>query len=159
MKMLLMRHGIAEFSSDDFHRPLTYEGVEGVKVNAAKLKNSGHIPNKIFASPLIRAQQTAFIMAEKLGIEDKPESLDLISPESDVQEFVEFLAELSKNYLAGEVQSDEIFLFISHQPFVGLFVHHLTCVEEFMDTADINCLSIKSFSKDGGELEWIIGRD
>jgi len=158
MKMLLMRHGIADLSRDDFYRPLTHEGVEGVKANAEKLKATGNIPNRIFASPLVRAQQTAFIMAEELGLERKPESLGLISPESDVEEFVEFLTELSGNRSVDGDQSDELFLFVSHQPFVGLFVHYLAGVEEFMDAANINCLSIKSFSKDGGELEWKIGR-
>lgn len=159
MKMLLMRHGIADFSRDDFYRPLTYEGAEGVKDKAKKLKVTGNIPNRIFASPLVRAQQTAFIMAEELGLEHKPESLGLISPESDVEEFIEFLTELSRNRSVDAGQSDELFLFVSHQPFVGLFVHHLAGIEEFMDTADISYLNIKSFSKDGGELEWKIGRD
>jgi len=153
MRLLLMRHGSAALSTDDFHRPLTEEGVAGVKSNAKMLRSAQDIPTRIVASPLIRAQQTAFIMAEELGLSEKPESLDLICPESDVEAFIEYLAQTSSRAPA------EIILFVSHQPFVGIFMHHLTKVEAFMDTADINCLNITSFSKDGGELKWKIGRN
>ncbi|MFT7684774.1 MAG: phosphohistidine phosphatase [Candidatus Azotimanducaceae bacterium] len=158
MKILLMRHGIAAHGSDDFHRPLTEEGVAGVKSNAVLLASRGALPSKIIASPLIRAQQTAFVMAEVLGVSYTPESLDLLRPESDVEDFIEYLAQLSFGQSSDKQKDDQLILFVSHQPFVGLFVHHLTKLEEFMDTADIDCLSIKSFSIDGGELEWKIGK-
>ena len=147
MKILMMRHGIASFSSDDFHRPLTDEGIEGVRRSAEKLVQGGHIPEKIFASPLLRAQQTAEVVKQTLKLNRPIETLELIKPESDIKEFVSFLEAHSE---------EEGCLIITHQPFVGLVLNYLTGDEEFMDTADINCVTISSFSKGGGEQEWRI---
>jgi len=71
MKLFLMRHGIAvEFGAPsgerDSERPLTTEGRRKVKQIAKVLADLEAIPDVIFTSPLVRARQTAEIMATVL---------------------------------------------------------------------------------------------
>lgn len=49
-------------------RPLTPEGVKMAKAIAAAMLDAGEIPNVIFCSPFIRAQQTADIYGRVLGV-------------------------------------------------------------------------------------------
>lgn len=66
-----MRHGPAEdFSASgrDFDRALTAHGRERVKVVAARLAELDEAPKVIVSSPLVRALQTAEIVAAELGV-------------------------------------------------------------------------------------------
>ena len=65
-----MRHGPAEdysASGRDFDRALTPSGRERVKVVAARLAELDEAPKVIISSPLVRALQTAEIVAAELG--------------------------------------------------------------------------------------------
>jgi phosphohistidine phosphatase len=70
VKLYVMRHGPAEdYSSSgrDFDRALTPQGRERVKLVAARLAELGEAPKVILSSPLLRALQTAEIVAAELG--------------------------------------------------------------------------------------------
>ncbi|MBL4681808.1 MAG: phosphohistidine phosphatase SixA [Pseudomonadales bacterium] len=152
MNLLLMRHGMAELGRDDFKRSLTEEGIKGVRQTANALIEqlvtmSEGMPSKIIASPLLRSQQTAQIVIDELKLDIDFETLGIIRPESDIESFLAFL----------EHKEDEgLCLYVSHQPFVGLLMYHVARIEEFMDTADLNYVSIRTFSQDGGDLKWKI---
>lgn len=65
-----MRHGPAEdfpASGRDFDRALTAPGRERVKVVAARLAELDEAPKAILSSPLVRALQTAELVATALG--------------------------------------------------------------------------------------------
>jgi len=65
-----MRHGKALDASlmdDDAARPLTEKGIKKVQRIAEVLKNMDISPNVIFASPRVRAQQTAYHVAQVLS--------------------------------------------------------------------------------------------
>ena len=70
MKLYFLRHGIAgersEWQGDDAARPLTAEGIDKMKRTAATLAQLDLGLNVIIASPLVRARQTAEIVARKL---------------------------------------------------------------------------------------------
>lgn len=75
MQLLFLRHGSAEpkndWLGDDEHRPLTTEGrlvVTDLACSVPRLKTH---PILILTSPFLRAQQTAEIVAECLGAQDK----------------------------------------------------------------------------------------
>lgn len=69
MKLYLMRHGIAEdVAENDGKRALTAEGMAELQTMAAHLATSGLKIQQAIHSPKLRANMTAHIMAEHLGI-------------------------------------------------------------------------------------------
>jgi phosphohistidine phosphatase len=69
-EVLLVRHGKAApaAAGGDPQRPLTDEGRADIAVVGAALKRFGHVPEAIWHSPYVRAEETARILAEKLGV-------------------------------------------------------------------------------------------
>jgi phosphohistidine phosphatase len=71
MKLLFLRHGIAEEARGDMHdfdRALTQEGRDEMDQIARGLRRLGVKPDIILSSPLIRARQTAEIVAPVLQV-------------------------------------------------------------------------------------------
>ena len=150
MKLLVMRHGIAEAPlNGDFSRALTTVGRQGVKRTAKDLIKRQQEPNKVFASPLVRAQQTATLVVAEICPGLEVNTLDQLSPEGNLGQVMDTLTEM-----ADTAAADEVILLVSHQPFVSYFVHALTGVELFMDTAEVICISIEIIAKNCGEIEW-----
>ena len=76
MELYFLRHGKAtepggSGSSDDFSRPLTERGIEELETEAAAFELLGLEPDVILTSPLIRAKQTAEIIAKRLGFKKR----------------------------------------------------------------------------------------
>jgi phosphohistidine phosphatase len=72
MRVYFLRHGrsvdAAEWRLDDDLRPLTREGLDLMRLEAAGLRRLGLVPDLIVTSPLTRARQTADIVADELGL-------------------------------------------------------------------------------------------
>lgn len=72
MNCYFLRHGIAvepdEWSGTDFDRPLTGEGVERMEREANAIADLSLDLDRILTSPLLRAKQTAEIVADLLGL-------------------------------------------------------------------------------------------
>lgn len=72
MELLLLRHGIAEDQGvrypADFDRPLTTEGRARMVTEAAAIRHTW-LPDAIISSPLVRARQTAEVVARACGID------------------------------------------------------------------------------------------
>jgi phosphohistidine phosphatase len=75
MKLYFLRHGSAgqrgEWTGNDFDRPLTEEGKERMARQAATLAKLGLNLDLIITSPLIRAYQTAEIVAQRLNMAEE----------------------------------------------------------------------------------------
>jgi phosphohistidine phosphatase len=75
MKCYFLRHGIAvepdEWHGSDFDRPLTREGRERMEREARAIDDLSLDIDRIVTSPLLRAKQTAEILAERLRMRDK----------------------------------------------------------------------------------------
>lgn len=75
MKVYFLRHGIAvepdAWSGNDFDRPLTREGRERMEREAKAIASLSLELETIVTSPLVRAKQTAQIVAERVGLRDK----------------------------------------------------------------------------------------
>jgi phosphohistidine phosphatase len=75
MKVYFLRHGIAadpeDFHGSDEERPLTAEGKDKMAREAKALANLRLKLDAIVTSPLLRAKQTADIVAKELGLRDK----------------------------------------------------------------------------------------
>jgi phosphohistidine phosphatase len=71
MELYFLRHGLADRSAwngADDERPLTEEGALRMAREAESLARLDLAPEVILTSPLVRARQTAQIVAERLGL-------------------------------------------------------------------------------------------
>ncbi|HEY5491280.1 MAG TPA: phosphohistidine phosphatase SixA [Gemmatimonadaceae bacterium] len=75
MKVYFLRHGIAgersEWKGVDAERPLTSDGIGKMRSTAKTLAHLDLGLDAIITSPLVRAKQTAEIVAEELGLRSK----------------------------------------------------------------------------------------
>jgi phosphohistidine phosphatase len=70
MKLYFVRHASAEeIAASDAARELTSEGRAEARVAGQALAKSGVKPSHVFSSPLVRARQTAGIIAKELAAE------------------------------------------------------------------------------------------
>ena len=90
MNLYLMRHGIALPQDDpsvtqDGDRPLSHKGIKRMR-EAAKGVRRLKIPfDGVLTSPLLRARQTAEIVASALDMETRLEEISGLAPESTVE--------------------------------------------------------------------------
>lgn len=75
MRCYFLRHGIAaerdEWQGSDFDRPLTERGRERMAREAKTMARLGIEPDAILTSPLVRAKETATIVAKALKLQDR----------------------------------------------------------------------------------------
>lgn len=106
MKLAIIRHGEAGHATSDLIRPLTSTGNAQAQQLAKWLQGQRWQQAKLWASPYLRAQQTATVIAGKLGL-----SIDTraaIFPEARPQDIVEEL-----------ITEQQDIIFVAHQPLVG----------------------------------------
>jgi phosphohistidine phosphatase len=152
MKCYFLRHGLAvdagEWSGSDFDRPLSGQGRERTTRSAKTIADLGLTVDVIVSSPLVRAKQTAVIVAERLKLQDR-----LIEDERLGGRFgLNYLAEI----LAEHHTADAILL-VGHEPGVS------RTVGEIVGGADIDfkpgslaCVNVPDPMKLAGALLWLI---
>jgi len=97
-ELYLMRHGPAAKAiepgfGNDFRRPLTAEGAEKVRKIGEGLKRLGLKPDWIVTGPLVRAVQTADILATALSPAFPVSSSDTLRPGCSAEGLVALLAD------------------------------------------------------------------
>lgn len=107
MNLYIMRHGEAAPNAVDSERLLTAYGVESIERLAAYCAQGRLQCSSIWNSPLKRAEQTAVIMHEHLGLKLPREVVSDIQPGGD-PDVVRALVEQQRQDL----------LLVSHLPFV-----------------------------------------
>jgi phosphohistidine phosphatase len=115
MNLYLMRHGIALASDDpsvthESERPLTNKGVKRMRKAVKGLARLNVSFDAVLTSPLLRARQTAEIVASALGIEDHLEEISGLAPESTVEHLLFGLA---------RYQDREHLLLVGHEPLLS----------------------------------------
>ncbi|MAL99346.1 phosphohistidine phosphatase SixA [Hydrocarboniclastica marina] len=108
MKLMIMRHGEAGAHAVDAQRCLTSRGQAECQRVAGQMAKSSWKPAAVWSSPLVRAQQTANIVAAGFGLDIK--SFGSLVPESDPLALIETLQQYA---------SAEPLLLVSHMPLVG----------------------------------------
>lgn len=113
MKLWILRHGEAEphGTRPDSERALTAHGREEVLRTAAEL--IGQPLTAIYASPLLRAQETAEIVRTALGFAPEIRTVDWLTPDTDPDKVAEQLVSVSD------------VLLVSHNPLVGNLLSYL----------------------------------
>lgn len=119
--LIIVRHAHAlpayeaGVNSDD-QRPLSAEGREKASVTAARLMHLGIQPGLILTSPLVRAEQTARILAETVRSPvEKAFELNGLKDEQDVCDF-----------LKEQLAHTDCILAVGHNPNVTYVAHALT---------------------------------
>lgn len=113
-----MRHGPAEDDAADgldSSRALTLPGRERVRVVAKHLAQIDEAPRLIVSSPLVRALQTAEIVATTIGVQSPVEANRTLAPRGHAHEFVRECAAQNKKRM----------LVVGHEPDLSLLVGQL----------------------------------
>lgn len=119
-ELFLVRHGIAAARGsewpDDTKRPLTERGVSRFKEEVKGLRRLDVEIDEIFTSPLIRARQTAELLAA--GLEGKPpvKLLDALAPGHTSAAVLTQLAKAAKRRRVA---------LVGHEPDLGELAAHL----------------------------------
>ncbi len=152
MELYIIRHGIAIDRSaeiNEFDRYLTDEGKNELKIIGQGLKKIGINFDLIMSSPLIRAKQTAEIIAHETGYDIK---------KIKETEYLEIGSNWKKAF--DLIDNDEHVAFIGHNPMLSEMVCAILCGELNGNTpmkkagvCRISMISKKIFS---GELKWFI---
>lgn len=153
MTIFILRHGQAEAQiTTDEVRQLTEKGrSDTTRVVAARAPDMASLA-QIWASPLVRAQQTAVIAANyfpHLSIQ----TTELLIPEANPQALLEWLDELNQLQ-----DSNQSILLVSHQPLVGALVNMLCgTVDDFypMGTSSLAAIRAQVIASDMGDLLWL----
>ena len=158
MKLLVVRHGAAmereDFArtgeSDDL-RPLTDEGKAEMKLIAAGLRTEVETLDVLATSPLVRARQTAEIIAHAYQLGD-PEIIDSLVPGASFDEFVSWCSGLGEK---------KVIAVVGHEPHLGMLVTWL------LAGANASCIRLKKGGacllefkfrpeRDSGILSWLL---
>lgn len=105
-----MQHGLAKTREEDPERPLTDEGRATVDRVAARAAALGLKLDWVYHSGLLRARQTAEILAGRLGIPDRVEARPGLEPLDPVEPVTRWLDDLALGLTAVAV--------VGHLPFL-----------------------------------------
>lgn len=135
MTLYLVRHGNALAKTGQHGRPLSQQGEAEVRLMAGHLAHHRTRVRRILHSGKLRAEQTAFLLAERL-----------LSPAGEVAQLPGLLPEDAVDSMAATVETlgPDVML-VGHLPFMGGLVSQLVTgkdkfsIVEF-DTATVVCL-------------------
>ena len=121
MNLYILRHGIAVDHSaagyeNDDERPLTGKGERKLWAIAEAMKALEISFDLILSSPLVRARQTAEIVADALKCRKRMEITDTLAPQESAKPLIE--------YLRDQGAVDDVVL-VGHEPFLSRLIASL----------------------------------
>jgi phosphohistidine phosphatase len=121
MNLYFMRHGIAADREDpatstDAERPLTGKGAKRLRRAGRGLSRLDIPFDGVLTSPVLRARQSADIIAHALGIDRGLEQISGLAPESTVEQLLFGLTRYHER---------QHLLLIGHQPLLGATIAFL----------------------------------
>ena len=118
--LYLVRHAIAaqrgEEWPDDSKRPLTEAGINRFKEVVEGLAWLDVDIDEIFTSPLVRAKQTATLLAHGLGNKTSVKTLDALAPGYAPRQVMNELSRMAKHHRIA---------LVGHEPGLGELASHL----------------------------------
>ena len=119
-ELYLVRHGLAEERGDawpdDTKRPLTDEGISRMRKAARGLARLGVSVEVVLTSPLVRARQTAEILAGALDPRPSLVNVDSLAPDGA---YASVVADLEKH------ARKNCIALVGHEPMIGELVARL----------------------------------
>ena len=153
-ELYVIRHGLAEERGDaypdDAKRPLTDEGMSRMRKAARGLARIGVTMDIILTSPLVRARQTAEIVAA--GLDPRPSivNVDSLAPDGS---YAAVIADLEKHSRKTRIA------LVGHEPMIGELAARLIGSRhaiEFKKGA-VCCIDLENVPPAGpGALRWLL---
>ncbi|SHE90681.1 phosphohistidine phosphatase, SixA [Microbulbifer donghaiensis] len=150
MQLLILRHAQAEpMIGDDAARQLTERGRAQVAQVCDMRADELAQVRAIWASPFVRTQQTAQIVAERLGLPVITQRL--LIGDTPPQQVLDALQQAERE------SGNWPLLLVSHQPLVGSLVNGLcgSDGEHPMGTSSLACLSAEVWASGCANLDWL----
>ena len=150
MELYFLRHGIAAdvgpVGTGDAGRPLTGEGIAKMNESARGLRRLGIELDALMTSPLLRAQQTAEIVAAKLHLQ--AEVVEALSPGFDIEKLKELL---------DKHPSKKRFMFVGHEPDFSTLLSVLTGGSQIqLKKGGLGRVDLEVVEEHAGVLVWLI---
>jgi phosphohistidine phosphatase len=152
--LYLVRHAIAaerdEEWPDDTKRPLTDAGIARFKEAVEGLKWLDVEIDEIFTSPLVRAKQTATLLAHGLGNKTSVKTLDALAPGHTPRQVMIELSRTAKRHRIA---------LVGHEPGLGELAAHLLGAARAVPfkKGGVCYIAIQGLmSRRPGELEWLL---
>ena len=134
MKLFLLRHGDAEFTSPDSARQLSDLGVEQISQTARRHQLKCQDVQLVLSSPLQRAVQSADLFIEQAMLRCCRQTVDFLQPESSVNGIEQFLQTTDYRSL----------LMVAHFPILPRLIDYLTGgANTRMETSSLASLSME----------------
>lgn len=150
MNLYLVRHGEAKSKAEDPQRSLTDRGREGVARVAAYALSLGVNVVQIRHSGKRRAEETAFILGERLSPTEGVISVPGLAPNDDVQSMVEIL----------EDQTQPVMI-VSHLPFLDRLVSQLVTGKLNASVVQFQAGGVVALVRENNDwaISWVISPD
>jgi phosphohistidine phosphatase len=150
MIVYFIRHGIAEeaeaWRGSDAERPLTEKGRGRMSIIAACLADLGIEPDAILTSPLVRARQTAEIIAKRLR--GKAEDDERLAGGFDLERLGAILEE--------RAGADSLML-VGHEPTMSAVIGHAVGDADVeMKKGAVACVEFSDSASPRGRLLWLV---
>jgi phosphohistidine phosphatase len=153
-ELYLVRHGLAEERGeawpDDTKRPLTQEGIARMRKAARGLSRLGVAIDVVLTSPLVRARQTAEIVAGELDPRPSLVGVESLSPAGS---FAAVVADLEKHARKARIA------LVGHEPSIGEIAARLIGSRhaiEFKKGA-VCRIDVETLPPSGpGDLRWLL---
>jgi len=120
LELYLIRHGVAaergEEYPDDSKRPLTSDGIAGLRKEAKALERLDVAFDQILSSPLVRARQTADVFTETMKSKPPVATTDALTPAGSPAAVIQ---ELGKHMRKGRIA------LVGHEPNMGELAAYL----------------------------------
>ncbi|MEQ1876046.1 MAG: histidine phosphatase family protein [Bdellovibrionia bacterium] len=163
MKLLVVRHAKAEErdnfsrkSSDDDLRPLTDEGRQVMAESARRIRKWAGVPDILVSSKLVRAVQTAEILAKEFGSSGFLQ-IGQLAPDESPMEFLKWLETCVAE------KSPRMVCCVGHEPHLSLMVSYFLTGEarSFIDFKKSGACLIEfsdgQIEERAATLRWHIG--
>lgn len=149
MRLYLVRHGKAEFGPDDAKRRLSARGRADIEAMADHLKSQEISVSRIVHSTLVRAHETAQILAAAIAPGVKLEERDGLEPWGDVKAFAKLAQEWGEDTMV-----------CGHEPFMGEAVSHLITGDAHAGAVAVKTGSVMALARNpygpGWQLRWML---
>ena len=149
--LYLVRHAIAAERGpawpDDTRRPLTHRGAARMRQVAGGLDALGVRLDALATSPLVRAEQTAKLLASGLRFKPDPIVVSELGPGSPPAETAAALSKVEGDRLAA----------VGHEPDLGVLAAWLlgAHLPPPFKKGGVCCLELRSFAAGGASLIWM----
>jgi phosphohistidine phosphatase len=150
----LVRHGLAaeqgpEYPNDD-DRPLTSDGIERMREEVLGLRELDVRIDRVLTSPLVRAMQTAEILAAGVGCEAPLVTVDALRPSGRYDAVLSAL---------GRLGNDQSVALVGHMPSIGEIAARLIGAKEPLafKKGGTCCIETDALPPTGaGQLRWFV---